>query len=962
MSQNISQFNRIEEEKIREYWVQNKVVPKVRKKQSTGKEKFYFMDGPPYATGHIHMGTALNKIMKDCAIRSQRMQAKKIFDRPGFDTHGLPIENKVEKKLGFKTKKDIEEFGVEKFVNECRSFATEFVDTMGKEFDNLGDWMPYEDPYLTLSNEYVEAIWFAFKKADEKKLLYLGKYPVHVCPHCATAVAYNEIIYSKLSDTSIFVKLKMNGGGKNNLIKKSSAPQNTFLLVWTTTPWTLPANTGVMVHPKYEYAFVKLSNGEVWVMAKEKVGEVMNKLEAGYTIEKVVLGSELEGVTYDPLFSGVIKDKKELANAFRVILSDRYVNLEDGSGLVHTAPGHGKEDFDAGTKAKLPVISPVNLDGSFTSDVKNYSGKQARASNNDIISELEEKNLLPYKHQYTHDYPLCWRCDSPLLMISVPQWFIKVSEIREKMLLSNNKVEWVPVWMKDRMKDWLQNLGDWPVSRARYWGTPLPIWTCSCGEKKVIGSIRELKKESGLKDISDLHKPFIDGVKLECKCGKEMSRVSEVLDVWFDSGVSSWANLGYPSNEKLFKEYWPADLNIEMTEQVRGWWNSQSILSTICFDELPYKAVSVHGMVLDLGHQKMSKSKGAVSPEEIISEYNRDYLRTYLLLQSKGTDFKFDVKGVGELNAFFNTLTNSLNYARLYMHIDLDKIPSKKLKGEDAWLLSKVEKLSDTVIGAYNSFEFSRAVIALQEFIDKEFSRTYLQLIRPRIGTDSQKEVEGVVSFTINVVLRLLAPIAPHATEYYFQNFNGKKLAQSIHLLDFVNVKGYRNEELEKEFDFVNIVAQSALALRSEQKLRVRWLLEELVIDSDEQVSQMSAALAKMLNVKKVLMLEKGKSVGEGFAVKDFGKGKVYLKVSASPELKDTWELSELLRAVQDARKKAGLTPGEKVTLEIECDYKSFLEKNKQKIEEKTSSMIKIVSGKKLEKLVEKSFWFDIKR
>ena len=446
-----------------------------------------------------------------------------------------------------------------------------------------------------------------------------------------------------------------------------------------------------------------------------------------------------------------------------------------------------------------------------------------------------------------------------------------------------------------------------------------------------------------------------------------MHRVPEILDVWFDAGVSSWANLGYPSSEKLFNEFWPADLNIEMTEQVRGWWNAEAILSTICFGKLPYKSISVHGMVRDLGHQKMSKSRGnAISPEEIIAEYNRDYLRMYLLLQSKGTDFNFDVKGVAELNNFFNTLTNSLNYAALYMKIDLEKKPSlKKVKGEDSWLMSRVEALSEKVLSAYNGFEFSSAVSAIMEFVDKEFSRTYLQLIRPRLGSDSQKEVDETVSFSINVLLRLLAPIVPHAAEYYFQKFNGSKLSESIHLMDFVKAKGYRNEELESEFAFVNVVSQSALALRSEQKLRLRWQLEELVIDYEQKISEMNDSLAKMVNVKKVLMLEKGRhktELGADYAVKDFGKGKVYLKISATPELKDEWELSELMRLIQDARKKAGIVPGQKVVLEIECNDKAFLVKHKKKIEEKTSTKILLVTGKTLDKLIEKSFWFELKK
>jgi isoleucyl-tRNA synthetase len=948
----IEQYTKQKEEEVRKSWEENATVKKVRDKQSKGNKTFYFMDGPPYATGHIHMGTGLNKIMKDCAIRSQRMQGKKIFDRPGFDTHGLPIENKVEKKLGFTTKKEIEEFGIEKFVKECKSFATEFVDTMGKEFDNLGDWMPYEDPYLTLTNEYIEAIWYAFKKADEKRLLYLGKYPVHVCPRCATAVAYNEIEYSKLSDTAIFVKLKIVG------------EENSYLLIWTTTPWTLPANTGVMVHPKYEYAYVKMSNGEKWVIAKEKVEGLMNAFEAGYSIEKIVEGKDLEGIKYEPLFSGVIKDESQKAQAYRVILSDRYVNLQEGSGLVHTAPGHGKEDFDAGTKASLPVISPVDIDGTFTKDVEKYVGKKARESNNEIISELEEKGLIPYKHSYSHDYPLCWRCESPLLMISTPQWFLKISEIRKQLMEQNENVLWVPPWMKDRMKNWLESLGDWPVSRDRYWGTPLPIWVCSCGERKVIGSIEELKKEASLDKEVELHRPYIDEIKIKCsECGKEMSRVKGVLDVWFDSGVSSWANLGFPQNKELFNEFWPADLNIEMTEQVRGWWNSQSILSMICFEKLPYKAVSVHGMVRDLGHKKMSKSKGnAVTPEEMIEKHNRDYLRYYLLSQSRGTDFNFDVNSVKDASKFFNTLTNSFNYAITYLKIDLNKKPVSNLSGEDKWILSKLEQLSNAVINDYNNYEFYKAIIKMEDFTNADFSRTYLQLVRARINSDSSEAVAETVSLIANVLLRLLAPVAPHLSDYLWFSLGGK---DSVHLNDFVEINGYKNEVLENEFIFVQKVAQNALALRSETKMRKRWQLEKVFVESKTKIVDLKEVLGIMCNV---LSVEEGTPNEDGFAVKEFDGNKIYLKTKVSEDLKASWDLSELTRSIQSERKTIGLTPKQIVSITIACDDVEFINKNKKLIEDKTSTLIsKIVSisevpQEKVFELAQRKAWFEIER
>ena len=482
MGKLLEPYSNKKEAEVRQFWQENKVPEQVREQSAQQEKTFYFMDGPPYATGHIHMGTALNKILKDVSLRYWRMKGHHVFDRPGYDTHGLPIEHKIEKELGFKNKNDIEAFGVGKFITQCRDFATKYIETMNQEFNDLGVWMDWSNPYITLKNEYIEAIWFAFKKAHEKGLLYLGKYPVHLCPRCATAVAYNEIVYEKVTDESIYVKFKV------------KEKENTYLIIWTTTPWTLPGNTGVMAHPDYEYAFVKMSNGETWVIAKDLVEEMMKVLEAGYTVEKVVKGKELEGLTYTNPLSKHLK-LGELENAYRVILSPRYVNLESGTGLVHTAPGYGREDFDAGTKAGLPVVSTINLDGSMTGEAGKYEGKKAKEVDAEIVEDLKAENALVYQHPYKHDYPLCWRCKSPLLMVGLEQWFFKISQIQPRLVELNRKVKWVPDWMKGRMHNWLESLGDWPVSRARYWGTPIPIWRCQkCEEIKVVGSLKELKE------------------------------------------------------------------------------------------------------------------------------------------------------------------------------------------------------------------------------------------------------------------------------------------------------------------------------------------------------------------------------------------------------------------------------------------------------------------------------------
>ncbi|RLG12618.1 hypothetical protein DRN73_02045 [Candidatus Pacearchaeota archaeon] len=467
------------EKEILEFWKKKKIYEKSKKKNSKGK-KFYMMDGPPYATGNIHMGTALNKILKDVTMRSQRLQGKNVFDRPGYDTHGVPIEIQIEKEIGSKSKKDIEKYGVKKFIEKCKKFATQYIGVMNSEFENLGVWMDFSNPYLTLDKEYIEKIWETFKYADKKNLLYLGKYPVHVCPRCETVVAFNEIEYGKQEDTSIFVKFRL----KNE--------KNTYLIIWTTTPWTLPGNTGVMANPNFVYQKIKLSNGEHWIMAKKLIPEIMGKLEIGYTPEKEFLGKEMNEWQYEMPLEKYINIK--LKKLRKVVLSSRYVNLEEGTGLVHSAPGHGKEDFEVGKKTGLDIVSPVDIKGILTKEAGKYAGGKAREIDKEIINDLKKENMLVYEMKYTHDYPLCWRCHTPLLMISIPQWFLKISEIQKKILKENEKINWIPNYMKLRMKAWLEGISDWPVSRDRYWGTPLPIWVCNkCNKKIVIGSVKELE-------------------------------------------------------------------------------------------------------------------------------------------------------------------------------------------------------------------------------------------------------------------------------------------------------------------------------------------------------------------------------------------------------------------------------------------------------------------------------------
>lgn len=956
----LEQYTLTKENEVSEFWARKKIAEKVRKLNAKGKG-FFMMDGPPYASGNIHMGTALNKIIKDITIRQKRMQGFSVLDQPGYDTHGLPIENKVEKRLGFKTKGEIESYGVDKFVAECKKFATEYIGIMNSEFDNLGVWMDWKNPYLTLNNEYIEAIWWTFKNADEKGLLYQGRYPVHVCPHCETAVAYNEIEYVKQTDKSVYVKFKIR---PNGFAEKLGLAENTFFIIWTTTPWTLPSNTGVMVHPKYDYIEAQVGT-ETWIIAKQRLQQIMDAAEAGYTVKRELKGKELEGTEYEsPLEKNLALP--EMKGAYRVILSDRYVNVEDGTGLVHTAPGCGKEDFDAGTKAGLPIVSIVDVRGVLGKEAGKYAGKKARVVDDEIISDLSEAGALVYKHNYTHDYPVCWRCKSPLLMVSTPQWFFRVTAIRDRMIALNDTVEWHPEWGKERFRNWLESLGDWPVSRQRYWGSPLPIWLCNaCANKKVVGSVKELK-EHYKGEVKDLHKPWIDKAEWKCKkCANgTMKRVPEVLDVWFDSGVTSWGSIGYPADKKKFSKYWPADINIEGKDQIRGWWNSQLITSTICFDDKPFKAIAMHGMVLDISKKKMSKSEGnIVSPKEVIDKYSRDYLRFYIAKESGGEDMLFDWDAFKDIARFFNTLWNSFNYAATYLDIDIKKhakIDSKKLEPEDRWIISKLNSLAKEAAQNYNSYNYSKVAQLIEYFTLEEFSRTYIKLVRDRAKGKTRKALDATFSHCLYALLRLLAPIAPHMTEQFYQQLKGKGMQESLHFtaLPAVNEKQI-DLKLEAEMAKAKQLIQEVLNVREKEQLRLRWPLKELVfVSGGKEFANTERIIADAANVKR--FTQQAKEPEGNYASKEFAGGKIFLDRSADNELKEEWELMELRRRIQDLRKQGKLNPNDTVEIELGSSDPAFVKKYKKEIEQSTGT--KIIAGKgQMEKVLEREFYIKLK-
>ena len=892
------------EKKVAEKWKREATYEKVRKAASSGK-RFFFMDGPPYATASIHLGTAWNKIIKDCYMRFWRMQGFSVWDQPGFDTHGTPIEVQVEKSLGFSSKKDIEAYGPDKFMKKCREYATKYIDVMSRQFEDLGVWMDWKRPYLTLDNHYIEGAWFTFEQAFQNGFLFKGSYPVHVCSRCGTAVSFNEIEHKTVSDRSVYVKFPVRGKDKE------------YLVIWTTTPWTLPANTGVMAHPDFDYAFVRVDmTGETLIVAKELAARFMTDvMETGnYKIAKTVKGKQLEGLGYEHPLKDLVPALQNLENGHRVVLSSRFVNLDAGTGLVHTAPGHGTEDWQVGREKGLPIISPVNMDGTFTAEAGKWlEGKYTKDMDHVIIEKLSERGVLVGTEETSHEYPMCWRCQTPLLFLNVPQWFFKVREIRQKLLDENSNVKWIPKWAGQRFNDWLENLDDWPISRQRYWGIPLPIWECkneNCKSIDVIGSYEELKKKAGLAAEMDFHRPAIDSVGWKCaKCGGRMERVKDVLDVWFDSGVCTWASLGYPRNQEDFNAMWPSDFQVEGPDQFRGWWNSEMITSYLTFKKAPFRNILLHGFVLDAKGMKMSKSKGnVVTPEEVVAKYGRDAFRFYLLSSPVWNDFYFNWENVREVSRMFNVLWNSYQFVKTYGGKKPKKAPSN-LEKEDAWIISRINSLILLGKDKGSQYEIHDFVNELRSFILDDFSRWYIKIIRDRVspwheGAD-KAAAQYAMHYAMERTLKMLAPITPFIADAIWEDMYGSK---SVHFEkwpgpDANSVDG----KLEKNMVTAKVIFEAATAKRQDAGIKLRWPLSEITVagDSETMVAARSLkhVLCSLVNVDDI-KVKRGRE----------------LSITLGKVLKDEALLRELVRRTQELRKQSGLMVHDQIALVLETD------------------------------------------
>jgi len=904
------------EGRVRKFWEDRGIYALARTTRAGGR-KFFFVDGPPYTTGRIHLGTAWNKIIKDSILRYKSMNGFEIKDRAGWDMHGLPIEVKVEEHLGFKSKKEIEIYGVDRFIDKCKEFALSQKDQMTEQFRTLGAWLDWEDPYMTLKDEYLEAAWWTLKKANERGLLERGFRVVNWCPRCETAIADAEVEYWEETDPSIYVKFPVVGEEK------------TFMMIWTTTPWTIPANVGVAVHPDFEYSRVRAwkddpDGAEVLIIASPLVEGVLREGRyKGYEVLDRLGGAELEGLEYDHPLADLIPAQRDIIH--KIHLAD-FVTAEN-TGSVHIAPGHGLEDFELGVAEGMPIFCPVGEDGRYTAEAgEKYAGKYVRSANEEVNEDLAGRGLLLAEGEISHRYGHCWRCKTPIIFIATPQWFLKISDLREDMLQEIAKVKWYPDWAGSaRFRDWISGARDWCISRQRYWGIPLPIWICeTCGEMEVIGSMEELHQRSG-SVVSELHRPAVDLVTIKCPCGGEMRRVPDVFDVWFDSAVASWATLNYPRDRRQLEEWWPADFITEGHDQTRGWFYSQLGASMVSFGVAPYRSVLMHGFTLDDKGKKMSKSIGnVVQPEEVVGKFGADTLRLYVLSSNAPwEDIHFSWEEVANTNRMLNILWNAYRFPLPYMVLDgFDPMRATlesrlgDLRPEDRWILSRANSLAAEVEAGMETYQLHRATRALADFVLEDLSRWYIQLVRPRtwIETDDPDKLAAYATImeVMATLAKLLAPFAPFTAETIYQNLvrgTDPGAPESVHLHDWHRPRhDLIDEGLEREMGLVREVVEAVSNARQKGGRKLRWPVSEVVISPQREIPDLKdllGVLKSQTNSKEVTVMAVGVKPPMEVALNPVPK-------KIGPAFKgDAQKVIAALKEADPAMVKAGIEAGE---------------------------------------------------
>ena len=841
------------EEEIRIFWKDNNIFKKSLE-LTKKKEEFVFYDGPPFATGLPHYGHLLAGTLKDIVPRYQTMRGKYVHRRFGWDCHGLPVEYEMEKELKVSGSKGIEAYGVAKFNEACRSIVLRYTSEWRTIVEKMGRWVDFDDDYKTMDPEYMESIWWVFKSLWDKGRIYESYRVVPYCSRCTTPLSNFETgqAYQDVQDPSITVKFKIIG------------KDNTFLLAWTTTPWTLPSNMGLFVGENIDYVKVKDTGGEFYFLAKDRLSAYY-KEESDYEIIDNVKGKDLVETKYEPLFD-YFKDKGS-EGAFRVVTAD-YVSTEDGTGIVHSAPGFGEDDARVAKEKDIPGVCPVDVEGLFTSDVRDFTGVYVKTADKGIIKKLKTEKKLIHQATIKHSYPHCWRCDTPLIYRSISAWYIKVDNIRDALLKSNSKTHWVPENIKHgRFGKWLENARDWNISRNRFWGNPLPIWRCSCGEVKVIGSIKDLETLSK-SEVKDIHKHFVDEITFPCKkCSGEMKRIPEVLDCWFESGAMPYAQNHYPfEHKKHFDAHFPSDFIAEGVDQTRGWFYTLTVLSTILFEKPAFKNVIVNGMILAENGKKMSKSlKNYPDPMRLINDYGADAVRLYMISSPavQAEDLKFSEKGVREVvKNIFLPLWNAYSFFITYSNIDKWEVPKKPIKVNnelDRWILSRLQTLIKNVTTHFDSYHLNKGVPELLLFID-ELTNWYIRRSRRRFWKSENDDDKSEAYFTLYTVLlefvKVTAPVVPFISETIFKNLAQDK--ESVHLESYpIANKKFVDEKLEKAMAVIQKAVYLGRALRAKHELKLRQPLSDIyfITRDDYEIKVLENyrnLLVEELNVKVV--------------------------------------------------------------------------------------------------------------
>ena len=852
------------EKQVEKFWKENHIFEKSMEDRKDDPT-YMFYDGPPTANGKPHIGHVLTRVIKDMIPRYRTMKGYMVPRKAGWDTHGLPVELEVEKKLGLDGKEQIEEYGMEPFIQQCKESVWKYKGMWEDFSSTVGFWADMENPYVTYHDDYIESEWWALKEIWNKKLLYKGFKIVPYCPRCGTPLSAQEVSqgYKTVKERSAIVRFKV-------------VREDAYFLAWTTTPWTLPSNVALCVNPTETYCKVKAADGYTYYMAEALLDKVLGKLGSeetpAYEVLEKYVGKDLEYKEYEPLFACAGEAAAKQKKKAHFVTADNYVTMSDGTGIVHIAPAFGEDDSRVGRDYDLPFVQFVDGKGDMTAETP-YAGVFVKKADPLVLQDLDKEGKLFDAPKFEHDYPHCWRCDTPLIYYARESWFIKMTAVKDDLIRNNNTINWIPESIgKGRFGDWLENVQDWGISRNRYWGTPLNIWQCECGHMHSIGSRQELFEMSGNEKAKtvELHRPYIDEITLKCpECGGTMHRVPEVIDCWFDSGAMPFAQHHYPfENKELFEKQFPADFISEAVDQTRGWFYSLLAESTILFNQAPYKNVIVLGHVQDENGQKMSKSKGnAVDPFDALEKYGADAIRWYFYINSAPwLPNRFHGKAVQEgQRKFMGTLWNTYAFFVLYANID-NFDPTKytldydNLPVMDKWLLSKLNSVVKTVDDCLANYKIPESARALQEFVD-EMSNWYVRRSRERFwakGMEQDKINAYMTLYTALVTIsKAAAPMIPFMTEEIYQNLVrsvDKDAIESIHLCDFPKVEeAWINKELEDDMEELLKIVVLGRAARNTANIKNRQPIGTMYIKADKEMGQFyTDIIADELNVKEV--------------------------------------------------------------------------------------------------------------